>query len=79
MYGQGFEVFFLEYLNAKLKVLALVYGDYDEMFCPETWLSSRNIECACDLTGADFCVKTYPFRSPNAKHDRFQRVHLCIG
>ena len=52
--------------RAKLNVLALVYEDYDEMFCPETWLSSRNIECACDLTGADFCVKTYPSR-PKSK------------
>ena len=52
--------------RAKLNVLALVYEDYDEMFCPETWLSSRNIECACDLTGADFCVKTYPSR-PQSK------------
>ena len=40
--------------------IALVYEDYeDKMSCSETWLSSRNIECACDLTGADFCVKTY--------------------
>ena len=32
----------------------------------ETWFSSRNIECACDLTGADFGVKTYPSR-PKSK------------
>ena len=47
--------------------IALVYEDYeDKMSCSETWLSSRNIECACDLTGADFCVKTYPSR-PQSK------------
>ena len=68
MYGQGFEVCFLEYLNAKLMVLLrLVYENYeDEMSFPETWFSSRCIECACDLTGADFCVKTYPSR-PKSK------------
>ena len=44
-----------------------MYEDYeDEMSFPETWFSSRNIECACDLTGADFCVKTYPSR-PKSK------------
>ena len=48
-------------------VIALVYEDNeDEMPCPETWLSSRNIECVCDLIGADFCVKTYPSR-PKSK------------
>ena len=48
-------------------VIALVYEDYeDKMSCSETWLSSRNIECACDLTGADFGVKTYPSR-PKSK------------
>ena len=42
-------------------VIALVYEDNeDEMPCPETWLSSRNIECVCDLIGADFCVKNFP-------------------
>ena len=47
--------------------IALVYEDYeDKMSCSETWLSSRNIECACDLTEADFCVKIYPSR-PQSK------------
>ena len=44
-----------------------MYKDFEnEMYFPVTWFSSRNIEYACDLTGADFCVKTYPSR-PKSK------------
>ena len=44
-----------------------MYEDYEnELSFPETWFSSRNIKCEFDLTGADFCVKTYPSR-PKSK------------
>ena len=50
MYGQGFEVCFLEYFKRKVNgFVALVYEDYeDEMSFPETWFSSRNVALGAD-------------------------------